>query len=373
MLTPDLPPNIFGGIGIHVHELSKQLCNFGHNVDIIHIKYNKFTTEEYTENNKNKYTTYSFIEGNNQIYKQNNISYCTPKLIVNNANTLIPVLEIVNKNHFDIIHIHDYYFALFADIFIKKYNIKVVTTIHSAKTQQDFLEDHFRKYLCVVSDGLICVSKFLSDEINSKYSLNRPITIIHNGISLSHQKKKKEKTISFSARIVENKGCTTLIKAFSLLIADSKYSNWNLHIVGNGESFDICSKLAKELRIDNKIIFHGYQSNEIAREIINYSTIHITPSLYETFGISALEGLAEGTCVIASNTGGFKEFIKDEYNGLLFEPGNEYDLSKKMKKLIDNLSLRNILIKNGYETVNRFNWDVVAQQTLNLYKNIINI
>ena len=77
--------------------------------------------------------------------------------------------------------------------------------------------------------------------------------------------------------------------------------------------------------------FHGQK--QLTTLIMRYlKQILIFPSqLYETMGMSILQAFRAGTLVIASNLGAMKSIIQDKFNGILFEPGNSYDLEKKLK------------------------------------------
>ena len=371
MLTPDYPNKLYGGIGIHVKHLADKLTSLGNTVDVVVARFNIYIDAKIIEFFDGNVHVFEFMENSNIDFKtQKNINYCTHRYLKNNSDILETLLKLYDDGNYNIVHCHDYYFAFFADIILKKYHKKVVTTIHSLGSPESFIEDSIRRYICLNSSHLVFVSKTLCKETREHYRFSTQEKIIYNGISPSTNLNnyKNENLLSFCGRLNSYKGCDTLIRAFHILKQKLSFPELKLIIIGDGHKRQELEQLVVELGLHKYVNFTGYINNEKAREYIHQAMVHIVPSNYEPFGISVLEAMSEKTCVIASNVGGISEIIEDTVDGLLFQAGNFKELAKKIMDILNNKALRTNIIQNGYEKSIKMNWENVAYETLDVYK-----
>ncbi len=92
------------------------------------------------------------------------------------------------------------------------------------------------------------------------------------------------------------------------------------------------------------------------------------PSLYEPFGIVALEALAAGAPLIVARTGGLAELVAGTHAGVTFEPGNPDDLADAIEQVLTNHELATILIANARDLVERkYSWEAIARATVEVY------
>jgi glycosyltransferase involved in cell wall biosynthesis len=177
------------------------------------------------------------------------------------------------------------------------------------------------------------------------------IDVVYNGIDLEKYKPptnfsllRKEwnipedvKVISYVGRIDKEKGLETLIKAFALL--RKKGLNTRLLIAGKpvleGEDYKkSLEQLSANLQIENYVKFLGHVSNPSG--VYQVSDVTVLPSLwFEPFGLVITESMACGTPMIASHIGGISEILTEEFQNLLFPPGNEQELSNTLNLIID--------------------------------------
>ncbi len=162
----------------------------------------------------------------------------------------------------------------------------------------------------------------------------------------------------FIGRPSKYKGFDVLIQA----LQNIEVNKWELTVIGeyNGMEYR-----------DYNIKFEGKQPNYKVAEYIRLTDILVVPSLYETFGNTALEGMACAKPIIASNVGGLKSLINDNVNGLLFNVGDIDDLTSKINYLIDNKDYREKLGQNGYEKSKNYTWKTIAKTTDVLLKGMI--
>ena len=105
-------------------------------------------------------------------------------------------------------------------------------------------------------------------------------------------------------------------------------------------------------------------------EILRRSDIYVCNSEYESFGLPTLEAMTCGAAVITTDTGGMRDFIRENENGLIVKKHNIKDLIEKIELLINNKELRERLAVNGLETAKTMNWDESVSQLIEYYQEI---
>ena len=160
-----------------------------------------------------------------------------------------------------------------------------------------------------------------------------------------------EKIILYVGGFGFRKRLDLLIISFAKLLNKITEQKLRLLIVGNGPQRKYYESLVKKLNIADRVIFTGEIENKKLPLYYSSAYVLVYPSSNEGLGLVPLESMACGTPVIASKTYGLVDIIKDEYNGLLFRPGNIEELTSKMYYLIKNEGLRDLYGKHGREFV----------------------
>lgn len=173
------------------------------------------------------------------------------------------------------------------------------------------------------------------------------------------------------------KGIETLLAASSILNKDIEVMDFLIFHIGglrenNIENNNYVEKLQKNAvleGIENKIHFLGNRND--VEQLLAAFDIYVHPSLSEGLGVSIMEACASGLPVVASKTGGIPEIVKDGFNGLLFESGNENDLALKLKLLINDPKLRvgmgefsSVMVSEGYNVNIQANKYVEEYETI---------
>ena len=186
------------------------------------------------------------------------------------------------------------------------------------------------------------------------------------------QKYKNNKIIFFAGRINEQKGIEYLIKSMPQVI--SKISNAKLLIVGDGSYRKHLEKLTAELKLEDFVEFLGFKAHKELADYYNLADVFVLPSVTskigtESFGLVLIEAMASGTCVIGSSSGGIKDIIKDNANGLVFQEKNSEELAQKIIKALTNEKLRKRLSKNGLRYARQnYGWKIISKKFLEIYK-----
>jgi glycosyltransferase involved in cell wall biosynthesis len=165
-------------------------------------------------------------------------------------------------------------------------------------------------------------SKFLESRVNASPDqfMLKPNYIDDPGDGMET----REDFFLYVGRLSEEKGIRVLLNAF-------KNPELKLVIIGNGPMLPEVESVVKER---NNIQYLGFQPKDVIMDNLKRAKSLVFPSTcYEGFPLTILEALATGTPVIASRIGGIGEIVKDKFNGLLFEPGNEISLINALREL----------------------------------------
>jgi glycosyltransferase involved in cell wall biosynthesis len=217
--------------------------------------------------------------------------------------------------------------------------------------------------LCKKAKRIITVSEFSQKEISCNYNIpQEKFIVVYNATGdnfkpLQDPSLKEKRYFLAVSSVKENKNFITVLKAFELL--QKVINNIRLYVIGdindkNFSNIDISKYISNP-----SISFLGRVTDE---ELIRYYSNAIGfvfPSLYEGFGIPAIEAQACGCPVISSNASSLPEVLNDSC--VFFSPKDMEDLAVKMKKFTYNNLLREELVRKGYENVKRFSWENSAR------------
>jgi L-malate glycosyltransferase len=201
---------------------------------------------------------------------------------------------------------------------------------------------------------------------------NQEIEIIYNGIDIEEFKPVirslasdgKVKLLCVS-RLTERKGINYLIDAFKII--SEEHNNIFLNIIGEGDAKDELVKQAENLSIRDKINFAGRIKHDQLPKIYERADIFVLPSLNEGMSNTILEAIASGLPVVATDTGGTQELIKDGVNGLVVKMKDTNDLAEKIEKLINDRGLRQKMAEESRNLALKFSWKCIAEKYVELF------
>ena len=344
-----------GGVWNHVFNLTQQLKKKK-------IKYILITPESktniYDHNNHYKIgKTFNINSGGSK-------SQITLSPFINNQ-----VKELISKYKPDIIHLHEPFAGSLPISFLLNSEAINIATFHSNQGTNlyKFGLNNIFKPLDKKLHGRIAVSQTAKKFINTYFQ--NIYEIIPNGINTEFFIKAKKinkitdnkLNIIFIGRNDHRKGLTTLIKSLK------RYTfNFSIRLI-------ILGNKVTNLKINNiEIINPGFVSESTKAEYLQSSDVLCAPSLEkESFGIILLEAMASNTAIIASDIQGYNEIITHNFNGLLIEPNNIYQLAQSIKKLYDDKNQKQKLITNANLYIKNLNWDNISDKIINTYKNTL--
>lgn len=181
--------------------------------------------------------------------------------------------------------------------------------------------------------------------------------------------------ILFVGRIQAIKGIDTLIRAMALVLGrrPALRGKISLSIIGGAGDPATDSELARlqalreTLGISDLVTFLGSRDQDTLVDYYNAASLVVMPSYYESFGMVALEAMACGTPVIASDVGGLSLNIADGFNGYLVPQGDVAELAYKIGLLLDHDALRRQLGQQACQWAQRFSWQAITDETLAVY------
>ncbi len=176
-------------------------------------------------------------------------------------------------------------------------------------------------------------------------------------------------TVVFVGALTPQKGTEQLIRAAAIVHESIPSCEW--HLIGAGSQADELKNLADLLGISRVVSFHGFLAPDSVALWQQAADVCVVPSLAEGFGLAALEGMACGTPVIASNVGGLRDLIVDGKNGRLIAPGDPVAMAAAVTELLESPRLRETLSESAREVVADHSLVLQTQRVLNVYRKVL--
>jgi glycogen(starch) synthase len=304
------------------------------------------------------------------------------------AERAIDVINANNEN-IDLIHAHDWLVATAATKVKDAFGKPLVSTVHATETgRRGGIRDDYQrtineveKHLINQSSEVICCSNYMADQIYRGFSIPKEkLSVIRNGVDASkfnikvdtqavrrRYAKPDEKMIVYVGRLVHEKGVHVLIGAAPKVL--SVFPNVNFVIVGEGGMKDDLAKEAWDFGVADHVFFTGFVDEKALVSIYKASDAAVFPSLYEPFGITALEAMAARTPVVVSDTGGLAEIVEHDKTGVKVYTDNSDSLAWGILRVLQDLNLANTIRESAYQKVVKdYNWDGIANETIRVYR-----
>ena len=168
----------------------------------------------------------------------------------------------------------------------------------------------------------------------------------------------------YAGEFSKRKNHALLLKAFAS--AQHRLQNSKLVLAGDGILFHDIKELAKDLKIDDRVIFLGYCAN--IQELYPCCQVSVSTSRIEGLPFNIMEAMASGLPVVASNIKGHQELVVHMENGLLFESDNEADLAQQLTEIYERADLRNQFRSSSLERIKQFSIAEVLPEIIEIYK-----
>ncbi|MGE5396169.1 MAG: glycosyltransferase family 4 protein [Chitinophagales bacterium] len=383
ILAWEFPPRVVGGLAMHVYDLSTTMAEMG--VDVTVVSCNDGTSPEQEE-----IQGVHVIRVNPYDLSSRDITSWALQL---NVAMLEKVVQKANKEGvFDIVHAHDWMVAYTGRALKYAYQTPLIATIHATEYgRNNGLHNDIQNnisniewWLTYEAWKVICCSGYMIDEVRRVFNLpSDKLVHIPNGVHPSRIRNRKipdgfrnrfalpyEKIVYFVGRLVREKGVHVLIDAALKILTycpDAKFV-----IAGTGPYEGYLRNKAHDLGLGNKMLFTGYLNDEDRDILYLIADAAVFPSLYEPFGIVALEAMAAGTPVIVSDSGGLTETVSNNIDGLLCIAGSSNSLADRILEVLHNQVLAKRLSDAAYKKViEQYDWRIIAGKTIEVYEAVI--
>ena len=400
ILTNEYPPNIYGGAGVHVEYLTRELTRVeggNHSVQVV------------------CFGEQSVHDGNLTVTGVNP-SFTLPAQDPKHAKFLDTMLrDLVMTGSLvdiDVVHCHTWYTHLAGCLVKQLTGARLVLTTHSLEPHRPWKVEQLgsayhasswvEKTAYENADGVIAVSESMRQDVNQLYGVpDEKIRVIHNGIDLGQYKPTPNRAVLerygvdpdvpfvlFVGRITRQKGIIHLVRA----IKDFRPGVQVVLCAGAPDTPEIGREMkerVEEARLlsSNPIVWIAQiVPKEDIISLYTHAALFVCPSVYEPFGIINLEAMACGTPVVASAVGGIKEVVVHEKTGLLvpldpvggtdFEPRDPaqfaHDLAAAVNSLLDDPEkLKRMGLRSRERVEHFFSWTSIARWTADFYWDLV--
>jgi len=386
MLTWEFPPRIIGGISPHVYYLSKSLAKNGVKVYVVTCDFPGAPQHEVVDG-----VEVFRIDS----YKNPSPDFATWVYLMN-VNMQKEAAALVNSlgRNIDIFHAHDWLVAD-AGIGLKHvFRKPLLTTVHSTEIgRRNGIHFDYEKmiheteaWFTYEAWKVICCSNYMVSHVRWAFGLPEDkLVMVPNGVNtevytkienndLRHFRNKfalpEEKIVLFVGRLVHEKGIHVLVNAVPKVL---EKVNAKFIIVGNGYMREQLSNIVRHIGLTHKVMFTGFVDDETLRKLQKCADVSVVPSLFEPFGIVALEAMAAKSPVVVSDTGGLSEIVEHDLAGVKVYPDNPDSLAWGIAKVLRDEAYANWIKTNAYKKVQeKYDWDRIAQKTKAVYEAVLN-
>ena len=382
-----------GGMNVYVRELSQELGRRGKSVDI-------FTRFQDTETNQIQYLgddvrVIHLPAGPLAPYDKN-------KLVghVDEFTCGIEAFALQERNHYDLVHGHYWLSGLVGHSLQAKWGVPFVQMFHTlghlknsvAKDVSDREVDiriDAEGQVMRWANSLIAATPLEKAQMAWYYGADASkIAEVPAGVDtgLFHPRDRAQvrhelglpdldtPILLFVGRIERLKGIDTLLESVAVVSRTCTGRNLKVLIVGGGDQTEDENaelrrvvELHRELNLEDQVEFVGSKPQELLPLYYAAADITVMPSHYESFGLVAVESMASGTPVIASNVGGLSYTVKDGETGFLVPEENHFALAEQVHALLKNPDLRSTMGEKATRHAQQYSWRNIASEIVDIY------
>jgi len=354
----DIRNPLSGGAEVHLHNIFSRVANMGHEVTLYCSSFEGAAAEE------NVGGIRVIREGGRFLF---------------NFHVLLRYRSRFRKENYDIVIDDMNKIPFFTPFYVRE---PLAVIVHHLFDRSIFKEAAFpialyvylleRRAVALIRrkrTPLFVVSPSTRDEMISRGIRREDISIVPNCVDHDVHRpggvpRSSTPLIGYFGRLKKYKSVDHLLRAFALV--QRNLPDARLVIIGDGDYRRELELLARELGLAGTIRFTGFVDEFEKARLLQEIWFLVNTSAKEGWGLTVIEANACGTAVIASNVPGLRDAVKDGETGILYEYGNIEELSKKMSMLIQDAQLRERLAAHAYSWALSFDWQSVAEQTVDL-------
>ncbi len=386
ILSWEYPPLIEGGLARHVRKLAEGLVDRDVEVHVL----TRGGEESPAEDQAGGVTIHRILEPKRPTDLGEFVAWVERM----NSDMLAAGVELGDRFSFDLVHGHDWLVANACDHLAKRFGAPLVTTIHATEhgRHQGWVDKHPQSYIHGVerwitnrSDHVIACSFYMREQIADIFGVEEEkVSVIPNGIDpgdLQPQDPAElrrlrlefaqpgQKLVLLVGRLVYEKGFQLALEAMPGVI--ERVPGTRFLVAGSGTHETELRRQAEALGLMEHGTFLGWIGDDVLHSLYPISDICVVPSIYEPFGLVALEAMASGCPCLVADTGGLREVVPHEEAGLRFRARDPEALAEMAIRVLDDEELGQRLVSEGIEHIRRFDWADVAERTAAVYDGLV--
>jgi glycogen synthase len=385
MLSWEYPPRVVGGLGRHVNALARTLAAQGHDVHVVSRDHPDAPAEE-------------ILEGVHVVRVTEAppvipFGDLVPWVLAFNNRVQSAAARILRQYDIDVIHAHDWLVAHAAAGLKDAFDLPVVATIHATEygRHQGYLPGPMNKlihqfewWLTYEARRVIACSEYMRKQVGDIFELPHDKTdVIPNAVATrdfaippeevaafrAEHTPAGERMVLFAGRLEYEKGVQTVLHALERVV--DTVGPVVFYVAGVGTYSDELHRQVEELDLSDVVRFTGFLEDHDLRLHYAAADVAVAPSIYEPFGLVAVEAMACGTPVVVGDTGGLREIVSDGH-GLSFPPQDADELADRLIAVLTDHDLAQDLVDKGRRRIaQRYDWQTVALRTVRVYNRAI--
>jgi glycogen(starch) synthase len=386
ILSWEYPPLIEGGLARHVRKLSEALVDRDTEVHVL----TRGGEESPSEEVMNGVHVHRVMEPTRPAELNEFVAWVERM----NSDMLAAGVEIGDRYDFDLVHGHDWLVANACDHLARRFGSPLVTTIHATEhgRHQGWVDKHPQSYIHGVerwitnrSDRVIACSTFMREQIVDVFGVPEDsIEMIPNGIDTEELQPQnedelrrlraefalpEESLVLLVGRLVYEKGFQVALEALPAII--DRLPGTRFVVAGSGTHEQELRRQAEELGLMEHGTFVGWIGDDVLHSLYRIADVCVVPSIYEPFGLVALEAMASSCPCIVADTGGLREVVPHDEVGLRFRARDPESLAEMTVRVLDDAKLCRRLTAEAFEHLRRFDWGDVAERTAAIYAEVV--
>jgi glycogen synthase len=306
-----------------------------------------------------------------------------------NEDMLAAGEALAQEHSYDLVHGHDWLVAKASGALADRVGVPYITTIHATEhgRHQGWVADEPQSHIHSVerwmarrADSVIVCSYYMRGHVADIFDIDeRRIAVIPNGIDPGELRPvgdlqalraefaaPEEKLVLLVGRLVYEKGFQLALDALPGVIEQA--GNVRFLVAGSGTHEAELRSQAERLGLSEHGTFLGWIGDDALHSLYRIADLCVVPSIYEPFGLVALEAMASGCPCIVADTGGLREVVPPgERVGLRFNGGDAEHLGVMIERLLVDGELRDRLVAEASEHVLSFDWEDIARRTRTIY------
>lgn len=384
ILSWEYPPVTVGGLARHVHDLAHALVGHGDEVHVLTCPAAGLGTD--------------YFDGGVSVHRVKAEALTAEDFFawveqLNSALIELGLEVAARYGPFDLLHGHDWLIEHAVRELRRHLRIPLLATIHATeygRNQGIYTElqrrIHLREGELANEAGLVITcSQYMAEEVKNLFGLPpERIRVIANGVDPENLAQKRDRqvncavkrerwpqpTILFFGRLVPEKGVQVLLRALPAVAG--RVPGVRLVVAGRGPYEEYLQQLAARLAVSERVDFVGYVDDRRRNRLLEQGWVAAFPSLYEPFGIVALEAMAAGVPVVVSDTGGLSDIVEHGVDGYKVSPGNEELLAYYLSELLVNHLLADEFCRQAWRKVlTLYDWRYIAAATREVYGELL--